>query len=120
MARYHLARTTPVRLRDLSAPSTVLSREQWAIAGAIDGTRSVQDLAWQCGLALYEAIEYVDGLIQAGVCDPGTGPPPAEPTGNPRIRAQVRAADTEPPRGGDFMPAQPELLRRVLDGLRKL
>jgi len=113
MARYHLARTTPVRLRDLSAPSAVLSREQWAIAAAADGIRSVQDLAWQCGLALYEAIECVGGLIQAGVCDPSGRPGPAE-------SAEVWAAGPKPPGGGDFVPAQPELLRRVLDGLRKL
>ena len=42
MARFNLARTTPVRLRDLGAVSTVLSREQWAVACAIDGARSVQ------------------------------------------------------------------------------
>ena len=68
MARFKLARTTPVRLRDLGALSAVLSREQWAVACAIDGARSVQDLAWTCGLALYEAIECVGRLIQAGVC----------------------------------------------------
>ena len=70
MARFKLARTTPVRLRDLGAVSAVLSREQWAVACAIDGARSVQDLAWTCGLALYEAIECVGRLIQAGVCVP--------------------------------------------------
>jgi hypothetical protein len=47
-----VARTTPVRLRDLGAASAVLSREQWAVACAIDGARSVQDLAWTCALAL--------------------------------------------------------------------
>ena len=58
MARFNLARTTPVRLRDLGAASAVLSREQWAVAW-IDGARSAQDLAWTCGLALYDAIECV-------------------------------------------------------------
>ena len=70
VARYNLARTKPVQLCDLGGPSAVLSREQWAVACAIDGTRSVQDLAWQCGLALYDAMERVGGLVQAGVCAP--------------------------------------------------
>jgi len=99
MARFNVARTTPIRLRDLGASSAVLSREQWAVACAIDGARSAQDLAWTCGLALYDAIECVGRLIQAGVCVP-------EP-------AEMAAGD-------DFTPAQPELLRRVLDGLRRL
>jgi hypothetical protein len=79
MARFNLARTTPVRLRDLGAASAVLSREQWAVACAIDGARSAQDLAWTCGLALYDAIECVGRLIQAGVCVRQ----PAGPTGPP-------------------------------------
>src|SRR5207248_10664421 len=70
VGRYNLARTTPVRLRDLASPSAVLARKQWAVACAVDGTRSVQDLAWQCGLALYDVIERVGGLVQAGVCSP--------------------------------------------------
>ena len=98
MARYDLARTTLVRLCDLGGPSAVLSREQWAIACAIDGTRSVQDLAWQCGCALYDAIERVGGLVQADLC--------------------ARCDPAEPPR--DFTAAHPDLLRQVLDGLRKL
>jgi uncharacterized protein DUF4388 len=148
MARFKVARTTPVRLRDLGAASAVLSREQWAVACAIDGARSVQDLAWTCGLALYEAIECVGRLIQAGVCVPE----PAEPAGplarwfgpevlsptavlppartdlpqrvpqaredRPLMSAPVWPADM--PASDDFTSAQPELLRRVLDGLRRL
>jgi hypothetical protein len=195
VGRYNLARTTPVQLCDLSGPPAVLTREQWAVACAIDGSRSVQDLAWQCGLALYDAIERVGGLVQAGVCAPcdqaeTTGslarwfghdvpgpatlpmlsrpevlapmpvrsanpvrshvsaPPPApvlSPTavlpppasvsrlphrapGGQRAARPVMSAPvwingpemtgTAPP--GDFAAAQPDLLRRVLDGLRKL
>jgi len=195
VGRYNLARTTPIQLCDLGGPSAVLTREQWAVACAIDGTRSVQDLAWQCGLALYDVIERVGGLVQAGVCaprDPGettgplaqwfgddipgpatlpvlspdevlapmpvraaapvrsrvSAPPPApvlSPTavlppqpsvtrlphrapGRQRATRPVMSApvwinrqemtDTAPP--GDFAAAQPDLLRRVLDGLRKL
>ena len=55
----------------------MLSREQWAVGCAIDGARSAQDLAWTCGLALYDAIECIGRLIQAGVCVPE----PAEPAG---------------------------------------
>ena len=81
MARFNLTRTTPVRLRDLRPPSAVLSREQWAIACAVDGAQSIQDLAWRCGLALYDATECVGHLIQAGVCAPSARPAPAEPPG---------------------------------------
>ena len=195
VARYNLARTEPVQLCDLGGPAAVLSREQWAVACAIDGTRSVQDLAWQCGLALYDAMERVGGLVQAGVCAPcapartpgaldqwfgrdepgpaalpvlcahpdglpdararadaqalaeaGAGAqaciaadarvvadgrpaavsgrlPPAAPQAGPRparpmMSAPVWVAGAEPP--GDFAAVQPDLLRRVLDGLRKL
>jgi hypothetical protein len=166
VARRNLARTKPVQLRDLGGPSAVLTREQWAVACAIDGTRSVQDLAWQCGLALYDTIERVGGLVQAGVCAPcapgvpaGTAwapaprsgrdepgpaalpvlsptrvlsPMPAPPaaswlprrspggqqTSQPVMSAPVWVAAPEAP--SDFAAAQPDLLRRVLDGLRKL
>jgi hypothetical protein len=196
VARYNLARTKPLQLCDLGGSSAVLSREQWAVACAIDGTRSVQDLAWQCGLALYDAMERVGGLVQAGVCapcapapapggldqwfgrdEPGPaalpvlspaqtvsptpvlapmprrsprpapmpmpvpprtpvlsptavlppsqaasrlphrGPGGPQPT-RPVMNAPVWLAGAEPP--GDFAAVQPDLLRRVLDGLRKL
>src|SRR6202012_1637813 len=75
MARYHLNRTTEVRLADLARPSAVLSRRQWGIASAEDGIASVQDLAWQCGMALYDTIECVGHLVRAGLCVPcGTRP----------------------------------------------
>jgi hypothetical protein len=170
VARYKLARTTPVELCDLGGPSAVLSRDQWAVACAIDGTRSVQDLAWQCGLALYDAMEQVGGLVQAGVCAPrgpaetagaldqwfgrdapgpaalpvlapdqvlsptAVLPPPqsvahlprraprgrpvTQPVTQPVMSAPVWVDGAEPL--GDFAAAQPDLLRRVLDGLRKL
>jgi len=195
VGRYNLARTTPVQLCDLSGPPAVLTREQWAVACAIDGSRSVQDLAWQCGLALYDAIERVGGLVQAGVCAPcdpaeTTGslahwfghdapgpatlpvlappevlapmpvrsagpvrshvsaPPPASvlsPTAvlpppasvsrlpprapdDPRAARPVMSAPvwingpemTDRAPSGDFAAAQPDLLRRILDGLRNL
>jgi len=185
----------PIQLCDLAGPAAVLTRAQWAVACAIDGTRSVQDLAWQCGLALYDVIERVGGLVQAGVCAPcdpaetagplaewfGPGvagpatlpvlepaevlapmpvrpaspvrhsmpaPPPAPvlsptavlPPVSPVSRLPRRAPGGQqatrpvmsapvwingpemtgaaPP--ADFAAAQPDLLRRVLDGLRRL
>jgi hypothetical protein len=204
VARQHLARTTPVQLRDLSRPSAVLSRQQWAIACTIGGGLSAQDLAWQCGLALYEAIEYVGDLIRAGMCatsvaepsvpsadqagqlahwfgtaelepaPPGVAPGPAipappapraeprppapraepeadsepaapqgepdlvprQPRGLPELphrrpgaqmaqarhamSAEFRTAAADPPRSSEFTAAQPELLHRVLDGLRRI
>jgi hypothetical protein len=38
VSRYNLARTTPILLCDLGGPSAVLTREQWAVACAIDRT----------------------------------------------------------------------------------
>jgi hypothetical protein len=133
MAHFKLARTTPVRLRDLGGTSAVLSREQWAVACAIDGARSAQDLAWTCGLALYEAIECVGRLIQAGVCVPEVLSPtavlppartdlpqrvPQAREDRPLMSAPVWAAGM--PAGDDLTSAQPDVLRRVLDGLRRL
>jgi uncharacterized protein DUF4388 len=168
VGRYNLARTTPIQLCDLAGPAAVLTRAQWAVACAIDGTRSVQDLAWQCGLALYDVIERVGGLVQAGVCAPCEPevlapmpvrpaapvrhsmpvPPPVPvlsptavlppvspvsrlprraPGGQPAPRPVMSApvwingpemTGTAPP--ADFAAAQPDLLRRVLDGLRRL
>lgn len=168
VARQHLARTTPVQLRDLSRPSAVLSRQQWAIACTIGGGLSAQDLAWQCGLALYEAIEYVGDLIRAGMCATSVAEPsvpsadqagqlahwfgaaelePAPPQGEPDLvprqpqglpelphrrpgaqmaqarhamSAEFRTAAADPPRSSEFTAAQPELLHRVLDGLRRI
>jgi len=100
------------------------------------------------GLALYEAIESGGRLIQAGVCVPEPaepsgplahrfGPEVLSPTAvlppartrlphrmpGPRTARPVMSAPVWPaemPADGDFAPAQPELLRRVLDGLRRL
>ncbi len=76
IARYRLGRSTPVRLRDLSRSAAVLSRTQWALACAIDGAASPQDLAGRCGLALYDAIENIGELVAAGLCWPDAAGPP--------------------------------------------
>jgi hypothetical protein len=153
-----MSRSVPVRLRDLGQPSALLSREQWAVACMIGGGASAEDLAWQCGLPLYAAIEYVGDLVRAGMCvtcavevpesvvsaSAATGvgqvlpapvtlaPPwhsealPHRTSGTQIARAQHRAGtefgttDTFLPRGSDFGTAPPELLHRVLDGLRNI
>jgi len=174
MARYGLSRTTPVQLQDLTRPAAVLSRQQWAVACTIDGAWSAQDLAWQCGLALYEAIEDVGALVEAGLCVPCPAeapalrvpepqlepasailpapvpaasaplasvplapvpPVPAQPapavplprrtqrtravTAPPALIAEGGAAAAGLPASADFTPPPTELLRRVLDGLRR-
>jgi hypothetical protein len=145
MARYGLSRTTPVRLHDLGRPAAVLSRPQWALACAIDGAASAQDLAWRCGLALYEAIENIGQLIAAGLCRseeaevaaPSAGPladwfePVPQAAGLPRRAYPAPMLSAPPvmapgvrtaggvPAGLEMTPASPDLLRRVLDGLRR-
>ena len=149
LARYGLGRGTPVRLHDLGRSSAVVSRAQWALACAIDGAASAQDLAWRCGLALYEAIENLGELIAAGLCRPDSAEAPAPPAGPlaewfgpvlpsappsaalprrarpapvlplpPVIAPQVSTADLGP-MGFEITPAAPDLLRRVLDGLKR-
>ena len=152
MARYGVGRGTPVRLHDLGHPSAVLTRTQWALTCAIDGAASPQDLAWRCGVALYEAIEDIGELIAAGLCLPDPVEAPAPPDGPlaewfgpvtssvalPRrgrpaavlampsvIATQVSGADIRSfcdlgPFGVEMTPPAPDLLRRVLDGLKRV
>ncbi len=79
MAYFGLGRGTPVRLHDLDRASAVLNRTQWTLACAIDRTASAQELAWRCGLALYDVIENVGELIAAGLCEPDEAAAPAPP-----------------------------------------
>jgi hypothetical protein len=154
MARYGLSRTTPVRLRDFGRSSAVLTRPQWVLACAIDGPASAQDLAWRCGLALYEAIENLGTLIAAGLCQPDAPDVAASPTcplhATPPVPPQAPPPQAPPPQAvlprrahpGPMLPAPPvmaaeasvadgmpasfevtaapqDLLRRVLEGLRR-
>lgn len=157
MTRYGLSRTTPVRLHDFGRSSAVLSRPQWVLACAIDGAASAQDLAWRCGLALYEAIENLGMLIAVGLCQPDApeaaapqvGPPgplratpPAPSQATPSQAAPPQAALPRRAHPGPILPAPPvmaaeasavdgmpaslevtaapqDLLRRVLEGLRR-
>ena len=169
MARQGLAPTAVLQLRDLNLASAVLTPRQWAVACEIDGTRSAHDLAWRCGLALYETVECVGELVRAGMCAPIPAsrsrmavppsaparrpplassrppgsvpvalPPPREPSPppqrsprppSPRPPSQLPRRAPDSMAGGqtgpgtsdaDVMPPAPELLRRVLEGLRKL
>jgi len=70
LARYQLSPGTPVRPCDLTGPSAVVSRRQWAIVGKIGEALSAGDLAWRHGLALYEAMDCVGDLVRAGLCTP--------------------------------------------------
>jgi len=136
LARYRLDRTAPVRLRDLSRPSGVLSRVQWTLACAIDGTASAQDLAWRCGLALYETIESLGELIAADLATEASATPhspaphaqrfrpvpppgPAQPAPGWPAPPALAAEVSGPSPGIEFTPAAPDLLRRVLEGLRR-
>jgi hypothetical protein len=82
LARYRVARTAPVALRDLDRASVLLRPAPWAIACRINGALSTQDLARQCGLALYETIEGVGELLQAGLCTLTPAAPAVPPAAN--------------------------------------
>lgn len=82
LARGSLAVNSRLELRDLIAPTVVLSSEHWAIASRIDGSRSIRDLAAECGIPLYDAIDRVCYLTRKGMCaarDQGASPIPSGP-----------------------------------------
>jgi len=97
MAEHGLAPTTAVALRDLRAPAAVLTREQWAVACQIGEHASALDLAARRGAALYDTIDCLGRLTQAGLCGPvrvsgrgrsltrapGRVPPARQPSGYP-------------------------------------
>jgi hypothetical protein len=122
LADCRLAPTTAVALQDLRLPVAVVTREQWAVACQISGPASAQELAQRCGIALADTVEYLDGLIRAGLCTPvrASGQRPAEPR-----RHYAGPVDPDRPArphrpGGFHQPPSPEILLRVLYGLRKL
>lgn len=77
LARWGLAVNTRLELRDLPHPCAVLSQEHWAIASQIDGNLSIRDLARECGIPLYDAIDRVCYLSRRGMC--AARRPDAEP-----------------------------------------
>ena len=98
MARQGLACTAALQLRAVKLASRVLTPRQWAVACEIDGTRSAQDLAWRCGLALYETVECVGELVRAGICAP-------IPASRPRIARAPSVPASRPPAAWSRPPA---------------
>lgn len=92
---------------DLRRPFAVLRREQWAVAGRIDGVTPLRELAWRNGLALYETVESVGGLLRAGLCTLRTARPAGEDppwAAAPVLAAPVPVAD--PPAPGTAPPGE--------------
>jgi uncharacterized protein DUF4388 len=132
------------KLSDVRRTSAVVNREQWIVACRIDGRTSVWDLAWRNGFALSDTSERVGELVTAGLCTlvesgetgaaaaPGQVAPPARPALSPgralprrhrgaalpdKVAARLLSPDgTGPPAA----PVHPDLLRRLLDGLRRM
>jgi hypothetical protein len=65
-----LDQTARLELRDLASGPAVLTSEQWALAGQINGTISARELAWAGGRSLVETLGYVGDLVEAGLCAP--------------------------------------------------
>jgi hypothetical protein len=135
IAQYGLAPTTAVALRELRRPSTVLTREQWAVASQIMENSSARDLALRHGTALADMTECLGSLTRAGVCSPvrvrerrqltpgGHVPVPQPASPAERLASRpapaMRPAGMEP-HGDPGQPPTPDILRQVLAGLRKL
>jgi Domain of unknown function (DUF4388) len=68
LAGFDLSQAARLELTDLSSGFAVITQEQWALACKMDGTISARELAWDNGLALYETLECVTGLLRAGLC----------------------------------------------------
>jgi hypothetical protein len=140
MAEHGLAPTTTVALCDLRAPAAVLTREQWAVACRIGAHASALDLAARRGAALIDTLECLGSLTRAGLCAPvrvsGRGRPssrvpgpvrPAELSPGPAVAGHLPArhlaqeCPTQPERPGGLSQAPTvDILRQVLNGLRKL
>jgi hypothetical protein len=142
MAKYGLAPTTSVALRDLRRPAAVLTREQWAAASQISGNASARELALRHGTALADMTECLGSLARAGLCAPVRVPrrglPAAVPPGQrpgahdarpapdyhgsaPAVQAVQRAREPQPPQPVRREQAPTaDVLRQVLNGLRNL
>jgi hypothetical protein len=134
MAEQGLAPTTAVALCGLRAPVAVLTREQWAVACQIGDCASALDLAARRGAALSDTLECLGGLARAGLCAPvrvggqpssrGVGPvTPADPPTEPPVRrlpVRYPVQDRAERPGGIGQPPTVDVLRQVLNGLRKL
>ena len=142
LAEHGLAPTTAVALCDLRAPSAVLTREQWAVACRIGAHASALDLAARRGAALIDTLECLGSLTRAGLCAPvrasGRGQPssrvpgrgrptglssppaPAPPEATRPLPARHPAQDRPAGNDGPGQPPTVDILRQVLNGLKKL
>lgn len=132
MAEHGLAPTTSVAPCHLRAPAAVVTREQWAVACQIGDRASARDLAARRGTALIDTLECLAGLTRAGLCTPvrasrRAAPPspalgqacPAGPSAA-RLPRRHPAQDYPQRPGGAGQPPTADVLRQVLNGLRKL
>jgi hypothetical protein len=126
------------QLRPMTRPWAVVNSEQWAVAWQFDGLATVRDVAWRNGYALYDTLEWVGDLVQAGLCTvvPPIGIAPAvtapavtalplrqrgeslpERSGDAETPAvpQWRADDVPRPPGT----SHPDLLHRILGSLKR-
>jgi hypothetical protein len=140
IAGYGLTPTTVVAPCDLRAPAAVLTREQWAVACQLSGHTSARDLAARRGAALIGTLDCLGALTRAGLCAPvrvsGRGGPsapvpgparrPGPPAGpGPAVHLPARYPARDYPGraqqpGGPGPAPTPDVLRQVLNGLRKL
>ncbi len=89
----------------LAAPraNLLLGPYDWAVLMKVDGVRTLEVLAADCGLSMYETAQIVDALANVGlVVLPAPGPParsgPPEPPAPSARPAQQRPAAAGPPR----------------------
>ena len=137
MARYGLAPTTAVALRDLRRPTAVLTREQWAAISQITENASARELARRHGTGLADMTECLGSLTRAGLCAPVRisgrrqlapalsapalpGPRPTARPGQPAPEAQRVQGPPPAPRSARDQAPTADVLRQVLAGLRKL
>ncbi len=115
------------RLIDLTGGWRVVERHQWEVACRVDGVTTLHNLTWHNGLSLYETMESLDGLVQAGLCalpapDPGVPSlPRREPGSTLWDRSPVEAGPTRAPDGGTmFTVPGSDLLKQIVQALREM
>ena len=139
---------TRPRLSDLRRSSAIVTGDQWTVASKVDGDTTIRDLAWRHGLALYDTLVWVRELAKAGMCTltapaepdppnkgisavsqgPSAAAAPALPRrqrgatlrGKPMTLAGTSDSPVLETLGGPFAPPEPDLLRQVLQGLKRL
>ncbi len=119
----------------LRGPGPALSARAAAVLAQCDGRATVRELAWRNGLALYAVMDWIDRLIDDGVCALGGQPDPARSLAPGQ--GQDRPGPPRPPGSGApgsgaamphnrlgagmrWTPPDPEVLGRVLAALRRL